>query len=258
MRPLTFMTDDDLADVAPGTLIVDVSCDEGMGFSWARPTTFAEPTFVVGDNVLYYAVDHSPSYLWNSATWEISEALLPFLRTRHGGPRRLGREPHHPPGHRDPRRGDPESRDPVVPGPRTGAPAPASGDLNSTSGAPPSETVGDRPIAAIGSQPAAGLPSRRPPTGACGDRVRSSSALQLSPERVDLSRVSGNPRSQDKERLMNVSGVSSNPYVHVPPPAQKQGAAATTAAIQPRTSRVDADGDHDGDTASSDRLDVRG
>jgi alanine dehydrogenase len=79
--PLTFMTHDDLAVVAPGTLIVDVSCDEGMGFSWARPTTFADPTFVVGDNVLYYAVDHSPSYLWNSATWEISEALLPFLRT---------------------------------------------------------------------------------------------------------------------------------------------------------------------------------
>ncbi len=83
--PLIFMTDDDLADTTPGTLVVDVSCDEGMGFSWARPTTFADPTFVVGDNVLYYAVDHSPSYLWNSATWEISEALLPFLRTVMGG-----------------------------------------------------------------------------------------------------------------------------------------------------------------------------
>jgi alanine dehydrogenase len=79
--PLTFMTGDDLADMTPGTLVVDVSCDEAMGFSWARPTTFADPTFVVGDHVLYYAVDHSPSYLWNSATWEISEALLPFLRT---------------------------------------------------------------------------------------------------------------------------------------------------------------------------------
>ncbi len=83
--PLTFMTDDDLADMTPGTLVVDVSCDEAMGFSWARPTTFADPTFVVGDNVLYYAVDHSPSYLWNSATWEVSEALLPFLRTVMGG-----------------------------------------------------------------------------------------------------------------------------------------------------------------------------
>ena len=84
--PLTFMTAMDLADMTPGSLIVDVSCDEGMGFSWARPTTFEDPTFVVGDNVLYYAVDHSPSYLWNSATWENSEALLPFLRTVLGGP----------------------------------------------------------------------------------------------------------------------------------------------------------------------------
>ena len=84
--PLMFMTDDDIADMTPGTVIVDVSCDEGMGFSWAHPTTFTDPTFVVGDNVLYYGVDHSPSYLWNSATWENSEAILPFLRTVVGGP----------------------------------------------------------------------------------------------------------------------------------------------------------------------------
>jgi alanine dehydrogenase len=84
--PLTFLIDDDIATLTPGTLIVDVSCDEGMGFGWARPTSFAEPTFVVGDNVLYYGVDHSPSYLWNSATWELSEALLPHLRTVLAGP----------------------------------------------------------------------------------------------------------------------------------------------------------------------------
>jgi len=79
--PMMFLLDEDLPALRPGTLIVDVSCDEGMGFSWARPTSFEEPTFVVGDNVVYYGVDHSPSYLWNSATWENSEALLPFLPT---------------------------------------------------------------------------------------------------------------------------------------------------------------------------------
>ncbi len=79
--PLTFLIEEDLAAFRPGSLIIDVSCDLGMGFSWARPTTFTEPTFVVGREVVYYAVDHSPSYLWNSATWEISEALLPHLRT---------------------------------------------------------------------------------------------------------------------------------------------------------------------------------
>ncbi|HLM20033.1 MAG TPA: hypothetical protein VK390_00735 [Propionibacteriaceae bacterium] len=40
---------------------------------------------VVGDKVLYYAVDHRPSYLWNSATWENSQALLPFLPMVLGG-----------------------------------------------------------------------------------------------------------------------------------------------------------------------------
>ena len=84
--PLTFLIEEDLAQFAPGSLIVDVSCDLGMGFSWARPTGFDDPTFVVGDNITYYGVDHSPSYLWNSATWEISEALLPFIRTVLEGP----------------------------------------------------------------------------------------------------------------------------------------------------------------------------
>jgi alanine dehydrogenase len=84
--PLTFLIEEDLDKLAPGTLVIDVSCDEGMGFSWARPTTFTEPMFTVGNNVHYYAVDHSPSYLWNSATWENSEALIPFLRPVLDGP----------------------------------------------------------------------------------------------------------------------------------------------------------------------------
>jgi hypothetical protein len=44
--------------------------------------------FTVGQDVHYYAVDHSPSYLWDSATWEISEALIPHLRTVMSGPDR--------------------------------------------------------------------------------------------------------------------------------------------------------------------------
>jgi alanine dehydrogenase len=84
--PLTYLATDDLAAFRPGSLIVDVSCDEAMGFSWARPTTFDEPMFEVGKRVGYYAVDHSPSYLWNSATWENSQALIPFLRPVLEGP----------------------------------------------------------------------------------------------------------------------------------------------------------------------------
>jgi alanine dehydrogenase len=83
--PLIFITDNDLTAFSPGTLIVDVSCDTGMGFSWARPTSFADPMFTPGGGIHYYAVDHSPSLLWNSASWEISQALLPHLRTVLGG-----------------------------------------------------------------------------------------------------------------------------------------------------------------------------
>jgi alanine dehydrogenase len=77
--PMSFLMNADLPMLPSGTLIVDVSCDEGMGFEWAKPTTFDEPSFTVGNGVTYYAVDHSPSYLWNSATWEISQALLPYV-----------------------------------------------------------------------------------------------------------------------------------------------------------------------------------
>jgi alanine dehydrogenase len=85
-NPLMFVDHSEIALFPPGALIVDVSCDLGMGFSFARPTTFAEPTFLVGDGVTYYGVDHSPAYLWNSATWGISEALIPYLRTVMTGP----------------------------------------------------------------------------------------------------------------------------------------------------------------------------
>jgi alanine dehydrogenase len=84
--PLVFVTEKDLASFTAGSLIVDVSCDVGMGFSWAHPTSFTEPMIEVANGIHYYAVDHSPSYLWNSATWEISEALLPHLDPLLAGP----------------------------------------------------------------------------------------------------------------------------------------------------------------------------
>jgi len=91
--PLMFVAESDLASFAPGTLIVDVSCDSGMGFEFARPTTFDTPMVTVGDGVAYYAVDHSPAYLWNSATWGISEALIPYLRAVMDGPAAWEKDP---------------------------------------------------------------------------------------------------------------------------------------------------------------------
>jgi alanine dehydrogenase len=89
-NPLIFVTNEDLPRFRRGALFVDVSCDEGMGFEWARPTTCADPMFGVGDGLHYYAVDHSPSFLWNSATWENSDALLEYLPIVMSGPAAWG------------------------------------------------------------------------------------------------------------------------------------------------------------------------
>lgn len=59
-------------------MIVDISCDEGMGFYFAKPTTFKDPIIKIG-SISYYAVDHTPSYLWESATRSISAALITHL-----------------------------------------------------------------------------------------------------------------------------------------------------------------------------------
>ena len=84
--PMMFLAESDLPVLAPGVLVVDVSCDQGMGFPWARPTTFTEPMFEVVPGVHHYGVDHSPSHLWQAATWENSEALLAFLGPVLAGP----------------------------------------------------------------------------------------------------------------------------------------------------------------------------
>jgi len=84
-RPVMFIQGEEINRLKPNTLIVDVSCDLQMGFDFARPTSFENPVFTVGANILYYAVDHSPSYLWRAATWEISAALTPYVDVVMGG-----------------------------------------------------------------------------------------------------------------------------------------------------------------------------
>ncbi len=78
-RPIIFVKEDEIRKLKPRSIIIDISCDEGMGFSFARPTTFSDPIFRVGENITYYSVDHTPSYLWNAASREISKALIPYL-----------------------------------------------------------------------------------------------------------------------------------------------------------------------------------
>ena len=79
-QPTDFVTEAESACFKPNSLIIDVSCDERMGFFFAKPTTFKNPIFKY-ETIDYYAVDHTPSYLWESATRSISAALIVYLST---------------------------------------------------------------------------------------------------------------------------------------------------------------------------------
>lgn len=76
--PIDFIIEEEQYSLKAGSLIIDVSCDEGMGFYFAKPTTFKNPMFKVG-TIDYYAVDHTPSYFWESASRSISAALIVYL-----------------------------------------------------------------------------------------------------------------------------------------------------------------------------------
>jgi len=79
-NPIDFVTEDEKDTLKSGSLIIDVSCDEGMGFYFAKPTSFKKPILHI-ENIDYYAVDHTPSYLWESASRSISAALIVYLST---------------------------------------------------------------------------------------------------------------------------------------------------------------------------------
>ena len=84
-HPLMFLRESEEIKLKRGSLIIDISSDLKMGFPFARPTSFEKPTIDL-NGVLYYGVDHTPSYLWRSATWEISRVVVAYLEAVAGGP----------------------------------------------------------------------------------------------------------------------------------------------------------------------------
>jgi N5-(carboxyethyl)ornithine synthase len=78
-NPVFFIQDEDIPKFTKECLVIDISCDIGMGFSFAHPTNFSNPVSKFG-NITYYAVDHTPTLLWDSASWEISNGIMPYLQ----------------------------------------------------------------------------------------------------------------------------------------------------------------------------------
>jgi alanine dehydrogenase len=58
--------------------VVDVAIDQGGCFETSRPTTHADPTFVV-DGVLHYCVANMPGAVARTSTFALTNATYPFI-----------------------------------------------------------------------------------------------------------------------------------------------------------------------------------
>ncbi|MEQ9145823.1 MAG: alanine dehydrogenase [Parvibaculaceae bacterium] len=60
-----------------GSVLVDISIDQGGCFETSRPTTHADPTYVV-DDVVHYCVANMPGAVARTSTFALNNATLPF------------------------------------------------------------------------------------------------------------------------------------------------------------------------------------
>ncbi|PRY63081.1 alanine dehydrogenase [Vreelandella songnenensis] len=67
-----------LADMKPGSVLVDVAIDQGGCFETSRPTTHAEPTYMV-DGIVHYCVANMPGGVARTSTLGLTNATLPFV-----------------------------------------------------------------------------------------------------------------------------------------------------------------------------------
>jgi alanine dehydrogenase len=68
-----------LASMKPGAVLVDISIDQGGCFETSKPTTHADPTFVV-DGVIHYCVANMPGAVPRTSTFALTNATLPYVR----------------------------------------------------------------------------------------------------------------------------------------------------------------------------------
>ncbi|KTR10922.1 alanine dehydrogenase [Curtobacterium luteum] len=71
------VTDAMVADMQPGSVLVDIAIDQGGCFEGARPTTHDDPTFRVHDAV-YYCVANMPGAVPRTSTISLTNATLPY------------------------------------------------------------------------------------------------------------------------------------------------------------------------------------
>jgi alanine dehydrogenase len=71
------ITRDMLKEMQPGSVIVDISIDQGGCLETSRPTTHSDPTFIE-ENILHYCVTNMPGAVPRTSAFALNNATLPY------------------------------------------------------------------------------------------------------------------------------------------------------------------------------------
>src|SRR5919112_897499 len=71
------VTNEQVSRMKPGSVLVDISIDQGGCFEDSRPTTHADPTYRVHDSV-FYCVANMPGAVPHTSTYALTNVTLPY------------------------------------------------------------------------------------------------------------------------------------------------------------------------------------
>ena len=67
-----------ISEMKPGSVIVDISIDQGGCFETSHMTTHSDPTYIV-DDVVHYCVGNMPGAVPHTSTYGLTNATLPYV-----------------------------------------------------------------------------------------------------------------------------------------------------------------------------------
>jgi alanine dehydrogenase len=72
------VTEDIVKEMKPGSVVVDISIDQGGCFETSRMTTHSDPTYMVHD-VVHYCVGNMPGAVPHTSTYALTNATMPYV-----------------------------------------------------------------------------------------------------------------------------------------------------------------------------------
>ncbi|MEU4643682.1 alanine dehydrogenase [Micromonospora sp. NPDC023814] len=90
----TLISNELVSRMKPGSVLVDISIDQGGCFEDSRPTTHADPTYKVHESI-FYCVANMPGAVPHTSTYALTNVTLPYALelANHGWREALRRDP---------------------------------------------------------------------------------------------------------------------------------------------------------------------